>query len=294
MTADAVYRASPIKRRRATQAEMAARETFLVDYAEAHGPITVRGLYYQAEVAAVPGIEKDDRGYRKVQSQVLKLRQEGRLAYDAIADATRWMRKPRTFDGWEEALQETAQLYRKNLWANRAEEVEIWVEKTALAGVLLPVTADYDVPLMCTGGFSSETFAYGAVARLRNSGRRLVVYALYDFDRAGRDASNSLCEKVERFGRDFGVEVAFRSLALTAAQVSALDLPTRPAKHGTVADRRWPHAHAAELDAIPPDVLRDMVRAAIETHLPPGELDRLKRVEAAERETLMQFIGGVG
>jgi len=47
-----VYQASHIKRRRATAAEMEARAQFFIDYAERHGPVTVRGLYYQAEVEA--------------------------------------------------------------------------------------------------------------------------------------------------------------------------------------------------------------------------------------------------
>jgi hypothetical protein len=37
-----------------------------------HGPVTIRGLYYQAEVARVPGIDKTENGYAKVQRQVLK------------------------------------------------------------------------------------------------------------------------------------------------------------------------------------------------------------------------------
>ena len=62
-----VYAASPVKRRRttkkrrrATEAEMEERAQFLIEYAEEHGPVTVRGLYYQAEVHDVPGISKDD------------------------------------------------------------------------------------------------------------------------------------------------------------------------------------------------------------------------------------------
>ena len=290
-SAERVNRASPIKRGRATQAEMAEREAFFIAYASAHGPVTVRGLYYQAEVHGVPGIDKSDSGYRKVQSQVLNLRRQKRLAYEAVTDATRYMRKPRTFDGWEQALQDTARLYRKNLWADTGLEVEIWIEKSALAGVIYPVTSEYDVPLMCTGGFSSETFAHEAVDRLRDSGKVLVVYTLYDFDRSGQDAAGSLQEKVRRFGRDYDVPVVFRPLGLTLAQVRQLALPTRLAKTGTAADRRWPHDFAAELDAIPPDTLRDMVRAAIEEHLPRADLDHLKRVEAAERDTLMAFIG---
>lgn len=286
-----VYMASPIKRPRATRDEMEARAEFLIDYAQRHKPVTVRQLFYAATVAGVPGIDKTEAGYNKVQVQVLDLRRAGRLPYASISDATRYMRKPVTHDGWEDALQDTARFYRKNLWADSPDRVEIWLEKSALAGVLFPVTSEYDVPLMPTGGYSSETFAYGAVDAMRGSGKTLVIYALYDFDRSGEDAALSLQEKVERFGVDFDVPVEFHQLGLTRQQVFGLDLPTRPAKRNTVADQRWPHDFAAELDAIPPDTIRDMVRDAIEDHLPPYQLHTLKQIEAEERATLMRFIG---
>lgn len=288
-----LYGAGTIKRKRASHDEMRQREAFFVDYAHAHGPITVRGLYYQAEVHGIPGIDKTDSGYRKVQAQVLKLRREGRLDYGAIADASRYMRKPRSHDGWRDALQDTAQFYRKALWADTDLEVEIWLEKSALAGVIYPVTADYDVPLMCTGGFSSETFAHEAVERLRHTGRTLVVNALYDFDRSGLDASRSLQEKVERFGREYSVPVRFRALGLSADQVEALKLPTRPAKFATTADHRWPFTYATELDAIPPDHLRRIVREAIEEFLPKEQLDHLKTVESLERAALLAVLEGI-
>jgi len=283
--------ASPIKRRRATQDEMEERAEFLIDYARDHGPVTVRQLFYAATVARIPGIDKTEAGYNKVQVQVLDLRRRGRMAYSRVSDSTRYMRRPRTYDGWEDALQSTAAFYRKSLWADSAEEVEIWLEKSALAGVLYPVTSEYDVPLMPTGGYSSETFAYSAVDNLRHSGKTLVVYALYDFDRSGQDAALSLQEKVERFGAEFDVPVQFHQLGLDYHQVKALGLPTRPAKRNTPADQRWPYDFAAELDAIPPDTIREMVRSAIEQHLPSDQLAYLKQVEAEERATLMQFIG---
>ena len=286
-----VYQAGQLIRRRATKEEMEERAAFLIDYAECHGPITVRGLYYQAEVAGIPGIDKTESGYNKVQAQVLALRRAGRLSYYNIADATRYMRRPMTFNGWEDALQETARHYRKSLWAESEVEVEVWIEKSALAGVVYPVTSEYDVPLMPTGGFSSETFAFEAVQRLRGSGKGLVVYSLYDFARSGQDAAKSLREKLWRFGDEYDVLVEFNELGLSAEQVSDMALPTRPAKRKTKADQRWPHTFAAELDAIPPDRLRDMVRDAIEQHLPLYELEHLKRIEVEERDTLMKFIG---
>ena len=270
---------------------MEARAQFFIDYAEQHGPVTVRGLYYQAEVAGIPGIDKTESGYTKTQVQVLKLRRAGRMAYNRIADATRYMRRPRTFDGWQDALESMARLYRKSLWAESEVEVEIWLEKSALAGVIQPVTFEYDVPLMTTGGYSSETFAFEAVDDLRGTGKTLVVYSLYDFDRSGKDAERSLQEKVERFGRELGVPVQFNALGLNIEQVKSLRLPTRPHKRNTPADRAWPYDFACELDAIPPDTLRKIVRYAIECHLSSSELEALKRIEAAERETLRRFIG---
>jgi hypothetical protein len=169
--------------------------------------------------------------------------------------------------------------------------VEIWLEKSALAGVLMPVTEQFDVPLMATGGYTSERFAHSSVDQLRGTGRTLVVYSLYDFDRSGQDAARSLQEKVERFGAMYQVPVQYKALGLSASQVRALGLPTRPAKRQTTADKRWPHSFAAELDAIPPDVLRNMVAAAIEEHLPTEQLAFLKEVEREERATLYQFIG---
>ncbi len=176
------------------------------------------------------------------------------------------------------------------MWADAGVEVEVWIEKSALAGVLYPVTAEFDVPLMPTGGFTSETFAHDAVERLEGAGQDLLVYAFYDFDRSGQDAAGSLREKVERFGQQYGVHVEFHHLGLSYEQVLDMDLPTRPAKRNTTADQRWPFPFAAELDAIPPDDLRAMVRAAIEQHLPADELAYLKLIEAAERATLLEFL----
>ena len=135
------------------------REKFLIAYALEHQPVTVRGLYYQAEVAGLPGIDKTESSYNKIQRQVLELRREGKMAYECIADATRWMRKSKSYNNIEDALRETARLYRRNLWRDSDDYVEVWCEKDALAGVIFPVTDLYDVPLMVARGYSSETFA---------------------------------------------------------------------------------------------------------------------------------------
>jgi hypothetical protein len=268
---------------------MEERAEFLIGYADKHGPVTVRGLYYQAEVAGLPGIDKTDAGYDKIQAQVLKLRRQGRLSYHDIADATRWMRKDNSYNGIEDAINETARLYRRNLWRDASEYVEVWCEKDALAGVILPVTRNYDVPLMVARGFSSETFCFEAVAAREGDPRPYIVYYLGDFDRAGQDAASSLEEKLTRFSNEDDIDVDFRNIAVTEGQIAALNLSTRKRKRLTPADLRWPYSFACELDAIDPDTMRSIVEAALEKHLPEHQMKVLRIAEEADREQLRMF-----
>src|SRR5947207_431740 len=100
------YVAKPIKRSRATKAEMDARADVLLAIAEEMQPCTVRQVFYQATVRGA--VEKTEAGYAKVQRLLADLRRAGALPWDWIADNTRWQRKPRTWDSLEDALEATA------------------------------------------------------------------------------------------------------------------------------------------------------------------------------------------
>jgi hypothetical protein len=285
------YPASRI-RRRATPDEMEVRAAFLIGYAQRHRPVTVRQLYYAAETHGVPGIGKDERDYEKVQQHVLKLRRQGRLPYRDIADLTRWQRKPVSFYSVEDALEQTAKLYRRNLWHDVGMLVEVWLDKDALAGAVYPVTSEYDVPLMVYRGFSSETFAWEAVQSYADEKRPVVILHVGDFDRAGEDARRDLERKLTGFAGAVGLDIHFLHLGVTLEQIAALGLSRRLPKRSTAADQRWPYDFAVELDAIPPDTLRDIVRAAIEEFLPPEQLAVLKAAEQSERLLLQRWAGG--
>ncbi|NNM71431.1 hypothetical protein [Enterovirga aerilata] len=116
--------------------------------------------------------------------------------------------------------------------------------------------------------------------------RPYYVYYLGDFDRAGRDAGRSLQEKLTRFAAEKGITVVFETVGVTLDQIRLHRLPTRVPKRKTVADLKWPHAFACELDALPPDQLRHLVQGAINRHLSGYELQVLKIAEESEREWL--------
>src|SRR5687768_14880285 len=121
---EAVYRTSPIKRRRATVDEVETRRADLVAILEEMNPMTVRQVFYRATVRGI--IEKTESGYKKIQTDLVWLRQQGHVPYSALADSTRWQRKPQTYNSIEDALSETARLYRRSLWADADCYVEFW------------------------------------------------------------------------------------------------------------------------------------------------------------------------
>jgi hypothetical protein len=277
------------RRGRATAAEMEERAEFLIAYANAHGPISVRGLYYAAEVAGVPGIDKSDLAYGRVVAQVLTLRRNGRLSYHLISDATRYAIKPTSYLNPQDAIIGLTENYRKALWTDTKVFLEVWLEKRALIGAIYPITAKYDVPLMPAGGFTSETFAFNAVEDRGDDTRRYVVLYFGDFDRAGQDCARILERKLRRFAEDKGIPVEFHNVAVTLEQIEAWNLPTREHKRKSKADQNWPYDFACELDAITPEDLRILVEKSINRYMPKKRLMALLEEEAAERAQLQHW-----
>jgi hypothetical protein len=123
-----------------------------------------------------------------VQTDLVWLRRNGKLPYDWLADNTRWQRKPRSYNNISEALEQTAQFYRKNLWADADCYVEVWLEKDALAGVVFPVTAAFDVPLMVARGYASLSFLHSAAEYINSLDVPAYIYHFGDFDPSGVNA----------------------------------------------------------------------------------------------------------
>lgn len=264
---------------------MEARREALVGIVTSMRPMTVRQVFYQATIHGV--VEKTEAGYAKVQTGLVRLRRDGGLPYGWIVDNTRWVRGPRTWAGIADALGETARLYRKALWQEAGSSVEIWLEKDALSGVVWPVIDEYDVPLMVTRGYASLSFLHAAAEAIGAAGRPAFIYHLGDFDPSGVDAARRI-EMELRSGAP-GTEINFERLAVTPAQIAGWDLPTQPTKNSDTRAKGF-GSISVELDAIAPGMLRDLVRSAIERHLPRHELEALKLVEAEERRTLARLV----
>jgi hypothetical protein len=280
------YQATPIKRTRATKAAVEARRTALLDIVADMEPMTVRQVFYQATVQGI--VDKSEAGYTKVQTDLVLMRKSGELPYGWLADNTRWQRKPTTYTSPAEALQETARLYRKALWADADCYVEVWLEKDALSGVVLPVTAQYDVALMVARGYASLSFLHSAAEYINQLDVPTYIYHLGDFDPSGVNAGEKIEETLCDMAPD--ADIHFERIAVEPWQIEEWNLPTRPTKSSDTRSKIF-GAVSVELDAIEPNTLRAIVRGAIDQHLPEHQYGVLKAAEESERDILRQFIG---
>jgi hypothetical protein len=288
LTITTVYPASRIKHRRSTKAEVEQRREALYDIVAAMRPMTVRQVFYQATVRGI--VEKAESGYAKVQTNLTLMRRGGELPYQWLADNTRWQRKPDTFNSVEQALKETARLYRKNLWADADSYVEIWLEKDALSGVLYPITSMYDVPLMVARGYASLSFLHSAAEYISKLSVPAYIYLLGDFDPSGVNAGEKIEESLCEMAPD--AEIYFERIAVTEVQISAWNLPTRPTKATDKRSKNFGDI-SVELDAIRPNLLRVIVQDAIEQHLPKRHYEVLKAAEESERNLITRLVAKV-
>jgi hypothetical protein len=265
--------------------EVLERRRQITELAEEFAPATIRQLYYLCEVRGLVG--KDDAGYRAVQHDVLILRQQGDIDYDWISDSTRWARKSRSYKGIDHFIKLSIDTYRRDLWHDADVYVEIWIEKDALAGSIMEETNPFDVPLMVAKGFSSETYLYEAAEAIADKGKPSYIYALFDRDPSGAHSAKHIERKLREFAPD--AEIHFELVAVTPQQIEEWGLATRDTKREKNRHAKNFVGVSCELDSIPPDKLRGLVRECIERHIDHEQLNTLQVAERSERSALKMF-----
>jgi hypothetical protein len=270
---------------RATRAQMEARRNALWGLTCSIAPCTVRQVFYQATIHGI--VEKTEQGYDKAQACLVELRLDYAMPFDWLVDNTRWMRKPRTFHSLEHMLHFTAQTYRRSLWSQADCYVEIWCEKDALAGVIYEVTSEFDVPLMVARGYSSLTFLKNSAEAIEAQNKPAYIYHFGDWDPSGQNAADNIAQRLAEFAP--ATDIEFKKVAVTPGQIEAWELPSRPTKASDSRSATWRGGDSVELDAIRPDMLRQLVRRCIEQHVDEHQLSTLRVAEESERELLKNW-----
>jgi hypothetical protein len=253
-------------------------------------------MYYMAMGAGL--IDKDALGqrnnYMRVQRRLLQMRRDGRMPYSWITDGSRTIYGYDRFADEDAFSTYAANIYRKDYWLESPVRVEVWVEKDAMAGKLMPVVRDeYGLDLYVSRGFASETYLQEAGAHIRSDGRPTYVYLLTDFDASGMGIAETVKERLAEMACP--VDVFVERIAATSEQIEEYGLITQPVTRSDTRARNFIQrfgTETIELDAIPASEIRRLVREAIERHMDPRRLALLQMVEEEERDGIRALLGG--
>lgn len=277
---------SPVRRTRATKEQVEERLRNIIAIVEEIEPCTLRQVFYQCVVRGI--LDKTESKYCQLSAWLVKARDDGLVPYESLVDNSRDTIMPQTYRSIQEALDDVADSYRRAMWDDVDEHVEIAVEKDALSGVLEEVTMRYDTPLVPGRGYTSKTLLHDTVERIEQIGKPTFIYYLGDFDPSGCDACRSYEERL----RDEGLDVTFKSIAVTESQISKWRLPSNgPPNRDDPRTPGWISQYGSQretvqLDAISPARLRSLVEKAIRRHLSDDVIAQVQATEERERERL--------
>ncbi len=287
-----VYRACPIKRPRRTKDDIDAIKTAIKDVLKADHPQTVRQIFYQLVTRNV--VEKTEKDYQGVVIRLLTdMRLADELDFDWIVNSSRITHETQTFDSVAHAVYDTARFYRRSAMRMSDVYIEIWVEKEALAGIIYDAASVYDVPVVVSKGMPSLTQLYGSfrnIFRASDAGKKSFIYQFGDHDPTGALIPTVIADRMEWFCWKANCTLpTVERYAITEEQIEEYSLPTRPTKRdgNTHADNF--EGDSVELDALPSNVLREMVTDCIEQHISSASVDVLRAAEESERGHLKRW-----
>jgi hypothetical protein len=246
-------------------------------------------LFYRVVSAGfLPSTDKEH--YSRLGRLLTRLRESGLVPFEWLVDNVRSSIKPSSWSGITQFVDTVQRAYRKDFWSQLPEYVHVIVEKDALAGVVAPVTREFDVTLSPIRGYASLSFAHDIASTWNRIEKPIHAYYLGDYDPSGFDLERDIREKLERYCR---WPFTWHRLGGNAGDFEAFDLLKLEPKRS---DRRYQKfvvehgSAAAELDAVPATEIRDRVRRAIERHIPSEQWERLTEIESHERRLFNQTL----
>lgn len=258
---------------------------------EYEGPLTLRQVYYRLVAAQI--IQNTENEYKGLSKHLTRARLAGLVDDSRIIDRVRSTLRVQCWPDLSHFLQTVRRSYRREKWASQDYNLEVWCEKDAVAGVLEPIANEYEIILYPCRGYNSYSALKDAAERIGYIDRPTVVLYMGDFDPSGQDMPRDIRD---RLTEDFGVQLDLYVIALTRDQIEAYDLPPAPAKRSDSRAAAFMAKHgdmAVELDALPPNVLQELVRDNVEQFFDKSAFEQQAEIEREEQTKLGRLIGAV-
>jgi len=281
----------PWSPRPATLELLAAVRGVLDEYRD-YLPLTIRQVFYR--LVGTIGYDKTEAAYERLCEMMNRARRGGFVSFDAIRDDGGSRLDPDFWDSPEQFLRGFhAAAANFRLDHQDGQPVRLWLlcEAAGMAPMLARVAHAYGVPVLSSGGFDSLTAKYGLARELAGVETATEVLHVGDHDPSGVHLYSALAEDVTAMVQALGgAEPTFTRLAVTPEQIKAFGLPTAPPKP---TDRRSFDGQTVQAEALPPDVLTEIVTLAIQTRQDGDAFAEILTKQTDARARLLGILEGV-
>jgi hypothetical protein len=242
-----------------------------------HLPMSVRQIFYVLVARLV--IQKTKQEYDQLAYLLRKARRARVIPFEHIHDQGSVL--PRSLNGWEHASNLAALV--RHIVANfnldpqlgQWRRLVVWCEAAGMLAQLRRVCSPYDIHVITGGGFDSLSDKWRFAQLVLGIEDPVEVLHIGDLDQHGESSFEVLSEDMPAFDCP---TVSFTRLAVTLKQVAAYSLPTD-----------FEHPNIVQAEALPPDILADIVETAIRERL---DLEAERSVQIrAKFETAMRNAG---
>lgn len=262
-------------------------DQILREYARQGYDLTLRQLYYQFVARDI--IANKQTEYKRLGSIINDARLAGLIDWDHITDRTRNLQSLSHWGSPADIVEACARSYHIDRWEGQKYQVEVWIEKDALVGVIENVCNRFDVPFFSCRGYTSQSEMYVAAQRLIEydtlKNRMPVVIHLGDHDPSGIDMTRDITERLELFNADCEV----KRIALTMDQIEKYDPPPNPVKITDSRCKRYIEEYGEdcwELDALEPAVITELIKETIKDYIQPDLWATTFHKQAKEKSLL--------
>ena len=266
----------------------------VLDEYRPYWPLTCRQIFYR--MVGAHGYDKTERAYGRLCNHLANARRGRLIPFEAIRDDGVTTYRRDHFEDRDDFLRHVRHMgerYTRDKLAGQDLHMEVWCEAAGMLPQLDSVAAPFSVRAYSSGGFDSLTAKHDLAQRIIRIEKPTVILHLGDFDPSGESIFKSAERDVTAFveaDRPHGmVEVQFERVALTRAQVAEYDLPTAPPKATDSRSKAW-EGGTCQLEALPPNVIADILREALWRHIDPTRYREDCKAEEADREAINRLL----
>ena len=258
-------------------------------------PLTLRQIFYLVISLENSPLKNSFNDYQTLSRLIRNARYSGEIPFEWIEDRTRHtLNLP-------QPIEDIIYYYYPEAWINQLNYIEVFVEKETLRSFFHRILAPLYIPVTPIRGFSSLSVVMDAAKRLHDyeDGPRYV-FVFTDFDPSGESISEDLDFRLKKCLAMLGEtptlfidtkdekraelpNLQVDKIALNQEQVEKYNLPpkytkTKDPRASDFIKKYGPKA-VVELDALPPEILKEIILEATIPYLDMDEVLRIKEIE---------------